>query len=148
MIFSTILVLSEAILFSSTIGQDIPIGIFNQWIYKNPPVYFTWSNTAEMSYTIDQYVTGSTIVKTWYGGESNFRWEHDIFFDFNHLSKPIIKWSNYISNPLVDPDYYQMKWTCGGQVGGKMFSFGGETLSGAEITTVREITNCKGRVYW
>merc|ERR1711973_784219 len=24
-----------------------------------------------------------------------------------------------------------------------MFSFGGETLSGAEITTVREITNCK-----
>ena len=39
-----------------------------------------------------------------------------------------------------------MKWACGGQVGGKMFSFGGETLSGAEITTVREITNCKGRV--
>ena len=28
-----------------------------------------------------------------------------------------------------DPDYYQMKWTCGGHVGGKMFSFGGETLS-------------------
>ena len=35
-------------------------------------------------------------------------------------------------------DFYQMKWTCGGQIGDRMFVFGGETLSGAESNFYRE----------
>jgi len=72
-----------------------------------------------------------------------------IFSQWQYHNPPVLfGWSgvNETSEKVEDfgnADYYQMKWTCGGQIADRMFVFGGETLSGAEITTVREVVDCK-----